>query len=72
MENNITIYPSGKGDVLIADMASPHLIHSIAKLGQKIGMEKMQSFDTGDDEKLLKALKSEAIGRLSEKNNATS
>lgn len=67
----ITHYVSSRGEkTLIAEMANPHLIHSIAKLARSLGIqsEKGEVDVTDDQEEMLVALKAEAIERLSEAN----
>lgn len=65
MENNK--YVSSKGEeVLIKDMANPHLIHSIAKLSSAIALGTTQ-VPLEDAEIMLKNLKAEAINRLAPK-----
>ncbi len=62
----ITEYTNSKGETIpIKEMASPHLIHAIAKLGTKIGEYGVATDES--DEDMLKALKSEAIERLANK-----
>ncbi len=65
----IDTYTSSKGEkILIKEMANPHLVHSIAKLAMNIGTTLHQATSkVSDDELLLKALKDEAITRLTPK-----
>lgn len=62
-------YINSKGEsILIKDMGDQHLINSIAKLAKSIGNTEMSSDlnqEKTKDEEMLKALRNEAIGRLS-------
>lgn len=60
-------YTSSDGEtMLIKDMANPHLIHSIAKLAARNATElDDQDQPAPENVDLLKALKAEAIKRLS-------
>jgi hypothetical protein len=63
----IDTYTSSDGEVTpIVEMANPHLIHSIAKLAAKNATElDDQGQPAPEKVELLKALKAEAIKRLS-------
>lgn len=59
-------YTNSKGEtMLIKDMENPHLIHSIAKLAMKL--PSMGEVEMAEGTELLKALKVEAIARLTPK-----
>lgn len=64
----IDTYISSKGEkTLIKEMAGPHLIHTIAKLSRKIGFEQYPDDVVDANTEMLKALKTEAISRLTPK-----
>lgn len=59
-------YTNDKGEeVIIAEMDNNRLIHAIAKYARKAGVAEAMADDTTESDELVKALKAEALKRLS-------